>query len=70
MQIVWSRGDVGLTVDPHPLSIKRALGLGTDVHTVARKHFLQENSYAEIAQRVAELAPAGAHISNILVGSM
>jgi haloalkane dehalogenase len=61
-QIVWSRGDSELTVDPYALSIKRALGLDTDVHMVAGKHFLQENSYVEIAQRVAELAAAGADI--------
>ena len=40
----------------------RGDGLDTDIHMVSGKHFLQENSYVEIAQRVAELAAAGPDI--------
>ena len=61
-QVVWSSGDPVLQVDPFALAARRALGLETDVHVVGGKHFLQENSGSEIAQRIAALVAAGADI--------
>jgi haloalkane dehalogenase len=61
-QVVWSRGDTELTVDEWGTAAKRSLGLKTDIHLVDGKHFLQENSYEEIADRVALLIKNDADI--------
>ncbi|NND85355.1 MAG: alpha/beta fold hydrolase [Acidimicrobiia bacterium] len=61
-QIVWSRGDPELTAEPFGAMAKEALGLETDIHLVEGKHFLQEDSFAEIAERVALLVDAGTDI--------
>ena len=61
-QVIWGRDDSELSVDPFGIAVKRALGLETDIHLVEGKHFLQENSPAEIAERVALLVKTGADI--------
>ena len=61
-QVIWSRGDTALTLDPYGQAAKRALGLETEVHLVNGKHFLQENSAAEISERIALLVSTGTDV--------
>ncbi len=39
--------------------VKRALNLQTEIHQVEGKHFLQENCFVEIADRIALLVKTG-----------
>ena len=61
-QVIWSRDDSELSVDSFGAAAKRALGLETDIHLVDGKHFLQENSPTEIAERIKLLVTTGADI--------
>ena len=58
-QVVWSRDDAELTAAEFGEAARSILGLEPPIHLVDGKHFLQENSPAEIAERVALLVEAG-----------
>lgn len=55
LQIVWGRDDPALRLDRHGELAREALGVDT-IHTVAGRHFFQEDSPAEIAEHVARIA--------------
>jgi pimeloyl-ACP methyl ester carboxylesterase len=61
-QVIWSRGDTALTLDPYGHAAKRALGLETEIQLVNGKHFLQENSATEISERIALLVSTGTDV--------
>lgn len=61
-QIIWGRDDSELSVDTAGAAVKRTLGLETDIHLVDGKHFLQENSPVEIAERIKLLVTTGSDI--------
>lgn len=54
-QVVWSRDDPELQAETYGEDARAALGLERDIHLVEGKHFLQENSPIEIAERIALL---------------
>ena len=54
-QVVWGRDDPTLTLAHYGQKAAAALGLDA-IHEVRGKHFVQEDSYAEIAEKVAEIA--------------
>ena len=58
VQIVWGADDPALRLEVHGEQARRAAGL-EEIHTVAAKHFLQEDQAPAIAQRVAGLAGGG-----------
>jgi pimeloyl-ACP methyl ester carboxylesterase len=58
-QVVWGVHDSELRIDRHGADARAALGLETDIHPVEAKHFLQEDAFVEIADRVAGLVAAG-----------
>ena len=53
--MVWGRDDAELRAETFGQDARAALGLERDVHLVDGKHFLQENSPLEIAERIALL---------------
>ena len=61
-QVIWGRDDTELHVDTFGVAAKRVLGIDTDLHLVDGKHFLQENSPTEIAERIELLIATGADI--------
>ena len=61
-QIVWGRRDTELSVVPFADSARAALGLTTDIHEVDGRHFLQEDAFVEIAERISQLVLAGTDI--------
>jgi pimeloyl-ACP methyl ester carboxylesterase len=58
-QIIWGKHDTELTLESKGADVKRALNLQTEIHAVEGKHFLQENSAEEIAERIALLVKTG-----------
>ena len=58
-QVVWSRDDPELRAETFGEDARDVLGLEREIQLVEGKHFLQENSPAEIAERVALLVEAG-----------
>jgi pimeloyl-ACP methyl ester carboxylesterase len=54
VQIVWGADDPALKLAVHGEQARRAAGLG-EIHTVAAKHFLQEDQAPALAERVAAL---------------
>ena len=58
-QVVWGRDDPELRAETFGQDARAALGLGPDIHLVDGKHFLQENSPVEIAERIALLIDKG-----------
>jgi len=60
-QVVWGRHDTALTIDTKAIDAQKALNLQS-IHAIDGKHFLQENSYVEIAERVKQLVDTGADI--------
>jgi haloalkane dehalogenase len=57
VQIVWGANDPALKLAVHGEAARRAAGV-QDIHTVAAKHFLQEDQAPAVARHVAELAAA------------
>jgi pimeloyl-ACP methyl ester carboxylesterase len=57
VQVVWGEDDPALTLERQGEEIRRAAGLER-IHTLAAKHFLQEDQAPAIAERVAQLASA------------
>jgi haloalkane dehalogenase len=55
VQIVWGSKDPALTLKKHAEMVRKAAGLGV-VHQVPGKHFLQEDQFVAIADRIAALA--------------
>ncbi len=55
-QVIWGEWDTELTLATRGQDVKRALKLETDIYRVNGKHFLQEDSAPEIAERIALLA--------------
>ena len=58
-QVVWGRDDAELRAERFGQDARAALGLERDIHLVDGKHFLQENSPVEIAERIALLIAKG-----------
>jgi pimeloyl-ACP methyl ester carboxylesterase len=58
-QIIWGRDDPALRHETFGQQVRNALGLDCEVQLVGGKHFLQENSPVDIADRVALLVEAG-----------
>jgi haloalkane dehalogenase len=55
VQIVWGANDPALKLAVHGEAARRAAGV-EQIHTVAAKHFLQEDQAPAVAQHVADLA--------------
>ena len=55
VQIVWGADDPALELGVHGEEARRAAGLER-IHTVAAKHFLQEDRAPAIAENIAVLA--------------
>lgn len=55
VQIVWGTNDPALTLAVHGEQARAAAGVA-QIHTVAAKHFLQEDQAPAIARHVHELA--------------
>ena len=55
MQIVWGAEDPALKLAGHGERARLAAGLD-EVHTVAAKHFLQEDEAPPVAEHIARLA--------------
>lgn len=58
-QVIWGRYDTALPMRTRGADLKRALRLQSDVHAVAGKHFLQEDAYEDIAERIERLVQTG-----------
>ncbi len=58
-QIIWGKHDAELTVQTKGADVKQALNLQTDIYQVEGRHFLQEDAYVEIAERIALLVEKG-----------
>lgn len=54
VQAIWGEKDPGLTFDRYGLEIKEAAGL-LQVHKVDSRHFLQEEKWQEIADKIEEI---------------
>ncbi len=54
-QVIWGRDDPALVMKKYAPEVCAALGVET-WHEVRGKHFLQEDSYRQIAEKVAEIA--------------
>lgn len=61
-QVIWGSDDPELRPETFGEDARDALGLERDIHLVEGKHFLQENSPVEIAERIAKLVEAGTDI--------
>lgn len=61
-QVIWSRDDPELRLETFGEDARTVLGLERDIHLVEGKHFLQENSATEIAERIALLVETGEDI--------
>ncbi len=61
-QIIWGKQDTELTMATKGVDVKKALNLQTEIHQVEGKHFLQESSPVEIAERIALLVATGEDI--------
>jgi pimeloyl-ACP methyl ester carboxylesterase len=61
-QVIWGRDDPELRVESFGEDARDALGLEREIHLVDGKHFLQENSPVDIAERIALLVEAGSDI--------
>ena len=55
VQIVWGAKDPALKLEVHGEAARRAAGLD-EIHTVAARHFLQEDHAPAVAQHIANLA--------------
>ncbi|SPH24124.1 Haloalkane dehalogenase 2 [Defluviimonas aquaemixtae] len=54
-QVIWGRSDPALRMNKYAPSVCEALGL-EGWHEVAGKHFVQEDSFEEIAERISSIA--------------
>lgn len=54
IQAIWGEKDPGLTFDRYGLEIKEVAGL-LQVHKVNSRHFLQEEKWKEIADKIEEI---------------
>ncbi|MEX2592295.1 MAG: alpha/beta fold hydrolase [Anditalea sp.] len=52
VQAVWGAKDPGLSLEEYGMEIKEVAGL-KEIHTLPARHFLQEEQWEEIAERVA-----------------
>lgn len=63
IQAVWGEKDPALTIDTYGEEIKKVAGL-REIHTIGGKHFLQEEAWLSVADKIVELAKA-AHIKTV-----